>query len=192
MSRQRRFSGGLKSVATRFSLSRQKWLLGCRDKVVGVATGKWYDGIESCRDKNSSVATELAICCRYLGSWVTTEPSELDGVVTGRTPSEQRQSAQCGHSVQLCPRQRAQHARERVHYAHDLPMTVYSIVHCLGHCSWTLFTNIFHGHCLKKKKSTKLTPGIWGATKSPKYYSDQTQNFNQIIKIFFRSNTKTT
>ena len=32
--------------------------------------------------------------------------------------------------------------------ARDRPTTV----HCLGHCSWTLFTNTVHEHCSKKKK----------------------------------------
>ena len=37
------------------------------------------------------------------------------------------------HSVCSCSRYR--------------PMTV----HCLGHCSWVLFTNSVHGYCSKKK-----------------------------------------
>ena len=61
MSRQRRFSKGLKFVATGFTLLRQRWLLGCCDKVVGVATGKWYGGTESCPDRNFSIAIELAV-----------------------------------------------------------------------------------------------------------------------------------
>ena len=55
------------------------------------------------------------------------------------------------------------------YYAHDPPAIVHCVVHYLGHCSRTLFTNIVHGRCSKKKKEKKgkkykLTPGIWGVT----------------------------
>ena len=87
MSRQRSFSGGLKSVAAGFSLLRQRWLLGCRDKVVGVAIGKWYGGTESYRDRNFFVATKLVVWYHDLGSLVTTEPGELGGVATECAPN---------------------------------------------------------------------------------------------------------
>ena len=94
------------SVAIKNFLSRQRWLIPCcdlifcvaietfqwgievcRNKVVGVATGKWYGENESCRDRKLSVVIELVIWCHDLGSWVATQPGGLGGVAIGLAPS---------------------------------------------------------------------------------------------------------
>ena len=51
-------------------------------------------------------------------------------------------------SVRLRARQLAQCA-SAVHTSN--PATTYSVVHCLGHCAWTLF----HGLLFKKKKKKR-------------------------------------
>ena len=45
------------------------------------------------------------------------------------------------------------------HCAYDQPRTMHCVVHCLGHCSWTLYTNNVHGHCKKKKKKGPMEFG---------------------------------
>ena len=32
------------------------------------------------------------------------------------------------------------------HCAHDKPLTVHCVVHCLGRCSWALYENTIHGN----------------------------------------------
>ena len=51
----------------------------------------------------------------------------------------------------VCAPQSLMCARDRAHCAHDRPVTVHCAVHCLSHCSGTLYKNTDHGHCLKKK-----------------------------------------
>ena len=46
--------------------------------------------------------------------------------------------------------------------ARDSPVIVYYVMHCLGHCSWTLFMNVVLIIVQKKKK--KKTLGNWGVT----------------------------
>ena len=69
----------------------------------------------------------------------------------------------CPVRVAVCTTARgdtAPGAHDSPHCALDPPATMYSVVHCLG----ALFMNTIYGHCLKKKKSTKVTPRIWGIT----------------------------
>ena len=75
-----------------------------------------------------------------------------------------------GRGAGRAKRQRAACARQRivsVHCACDRPATVHYVVHCVGHCTWTLFIGIVQ----KKKRSTKMTPGNWGVTYIPCSFS---------------------
>ena len=57
-------------------------------------------------------------------------------------------------------RDSVQCVRDSAQCAHHRPVTV----HCLGHCSWTLYTNTIHGHCSKKKKGVQKRPPRFGAS----------------------------
>ena len=60
-----------------------------------------------------------------------------------------------------CAQQRA----VRVHCACNKPATVHFVVHCLSHCTWTLFMGtVKKNNNNKIKRSTKMTPGNWGVT----------------------------
>ena len=52
------------------------------------------------------------------------------------------------------------------HCAHDRPVIVNCAVHCLGHCSGSLFMDTVHEHCswTLLKKSTKNDPREFGAS----------------------------
>ena len=70
-------------------------------------------------------ATEMDVWCRDLGLWVATGSGWWGSVATECTPSALRQHAIASTTARaVC-----------VHCAHDLPTTVYSVVHCLEYYS---------------------------------------------------------
>ena len=65
------------------------------------------------------------------------------------------------HARQLA-RQREPARVVCVHCAHDLPATVYCVMHCLGSLFGTLFINTVPKLLFISKK--EMTLGIWGVT----------------------------
>ena len=112
-----------------------------------------------CRDRKGYVATRMGLGLSGLGC-DREHPVRTDFRVAHSARAPEHNPHLVGHHN---TRQSVQCARQRVlctHCAHDQTATV----HCLGHCTWTLFTNtVQERRSKKKKKEYKNDPlGIRG------------------------------